>query len=150
MSPPSARDHKKKAAGRGPVAIVTVSDTGTPETDVNGNYLCERLQASGNKVHSSQIIRDELAQPERVLNQSAAEDVQVVFFNGGTGISRRDALFNMLNGKMDLEAARVSCLAALITTQPTWSGIVRKRRAPRVRGLPKSRSPRRRGSSLAY
>ncbi len=91
MSAPSAREHKKKAAGRGPVAIVTVSDTGTPETDVNANYLCERLQASGNKVHSSQIIRDKLAQPERVLNQSAAEDVQVVFFNCGTGTSRRDS-----------------------------------------------------------
>ena len=88
MSSPSAREHKKKAAGRGPVtiAIVTVSDTGTPETDVNGNYLCEPLQASGNKMHSSQIIRNELTQPERVLNQLAAEDVQVVFFKAVPGL----------------------------------------------------------------
>ena len=82
---PLAPEHKKKAAERGPVAIVRVSDTGTPETDVNGKYLCERLQASGNKAHSPQIIRDELTQPERVLNELAAEDAQVIFFKAVPG-----------------------------------------------------------------
>ena len=103
MSSPSALEHKKKAAGRGPVAIVTVSDTGTPETDVNGKYLCEPLQASSNKMHSSQIIRDELTQLERVLNQLAAEDVQVVFFTGGTGTSRGTAFSNP---RMSLKSVR--------------------------------------------
>ena len=82
---PGAREHKKQAAERGPVAIVTVSDTGTPETDVNGKHLCERLQASGNKAHSPQIIRAELTQPERVLHELAAEDARVIFFKAVTG-----------------------------------------------------------------
>lgn len=103
MSSPSAREHKKKAAQHGPVsvAIVTVSDTRTPETDVSGKYLREQLETSGHRVHSSRIVRDEPDQVEAVLDELAAGGVQIVLFNGGTGISRRDTTFDVLNRKLE-------------------------------------------------
>jgi molybdenum cofactor biosynthesis protein B len=104
VSSPSAQQHKKNAAGKGPVrvAVVTVSDTRTPETDVNGRYLAERVEASGNQLHSTAIIRDEPFEVEAILERLAsAADVQVVLFNGGTGVSSRDRTFDVLAAKLE-------------------------------------------------
>ena len=83
MSSPSAQQHKQSASGRGPirVAVVTVSDTRTPETDSNGRYLGERIEASGNQLHSTSIVRDEPLEVEAILERLASlDDVQVVLF----------------------------------------------------------------------
>lgn len=103
MPSPSTTEHKKKAAVKGPVsvAIVTVSDTRTPETDVNGQYLRGAVEAAGHVVHSSRIVRDEPAEVEAALEGLAAADVQLVLFNGGTGISRRDRTFDVLSSKLE-------------------------------------------------
>ena len=104
MPSTSSAEHKKKAAERGPVsvAVVTVSDTRTPETDVNGKYLREELKASGNRVHSSRIIPDDPQRVDEVLDELTSQnDVQVVLFNGGTGLSRRDTTFDVISRKLD-------------------------------------------------
>ena len=103
MPSASTSEHKNKAAKKGPViaAIVTVSDTRTPETDVNGKYLKEQLEGHGHTVHSSRIIQDEPALVERALKELADEDVQVILFNGGTGISRRDTTFDALDRNLE-------------------------------------------------
>jgi molybdenum cofactor biosynthesis protein B len=99
----SATEHKNKAAAKGPlsVAVVTVSDTRTPDTDVNGQYLRGAVEAAGHIVHSTRIVRDEPAEVESALEQLAAADVQLVLFNGGTGISRRDRTFDVLSAKLE-------------------------------------------------
>ena len=81
--------------------VVTVSDTRTPETDVSGNYLRDQLEAAGHRVHSQRIIRDEPAELEATLDEAATSDVQVVIFNGGTGVSRRDTTFDVLERKLE-------------------------------------------------
>ncbi len=103
MPSESTREHKKKASDRGPVSVlvVTVSDTRTPETDVSGNYLRQQLETAGHRVHSQRIVRDEPAELEAVLNEAAASKAQVVIFNGGTGVSRRDTTFDFLEPKLE-------------------------------------------------
>jgi molybdenum cofactor biosynthesis protein B len=103
MPSPSATDHKQKAAEQGPVsvAIVTVSDTRTPDTDVNGKYLREEIKKAGHRVHSSRILRDEPSQVEAALDELAAAGTQVILLNGGTGISRRDTTFDVVSRKLD-------------------------------------------------
>jgi molybdenum cofactor biosynthesis protein B len=103
MSSSSASEHKEKATKKGPViaAIVTVSDTRTPATDINGKYLKDQLEAAGHTVHSSRIIEDEPALVESVLKGLAAEDLHVILFNGGTGISRRDTTFDALDRNLE-------------------------------------------------
>ena len=104
MSSPSAQQHKTKAADKGPVrvAVVTVSDTRTPETDVNGHYLAGRIEASGNHLHSTTIVRDEPLEVEAILERlSSSTDVQVVFFNGGTGVSSRDRTYDVLAARLE-------------------------------------------------
>ncbi len=95
--------HKQKAAERGAVklAIVTVSDTRTPETDVNGEYLREQITSAGNIVSAYRLIKDEPAQVVAVLDELAATDTEIILFNGGTGISRRDTTFDALSTRLE-------------------------------------------------
>ncbi|MDE0482015.1 MAG: molybdenum cofactor biosynthesis protein MoaB [Candidatus Poribacteria bacterium] len=99
----STQQHREIAAEEGPVsvAIVTVSDSRTPETDTNAAFLREQLEVEGNSVTAYQIIKDEPDQVSNVLDKMAETDAQVVIFNGGTGIAPRDTTFDVLNRKLE-------------------------------------------------
>ena len=94
-----AEEHHERA-GHGPVtaAIVTVSDTRTPETDKNYHYLEARLTELGHRVAAYRIIKDEPDQVAAALEDLAAmPDVQIILFNGGTGISPRDTTYDVIS-----------------------------------------------------
>jgi molybdenum cofactor biosynthesis protein B len=103
MTSESAAQHKVRAAERGPVAvaIVTVSDTRTPETDVNARYLREQIAGQGHRVVAYHLIKDEPDEVTATLDACASGDAQVVLFNGGTGIARRDTTFDVLSRKLE-------------------------------------------------
>jgi molybdenum cofactor biosynthesis protein B len=99
----SAESHREQA-GRGPVtvAIVTVSDTRTPDNDANRTYLDGRLTGLGHRIAAYRLIRDEPYAVEAVLEELAAmPDVQIVLFNGGTGISRRDTTYDVISRRLE-------------------------------------------------
>jgi len=99
----SANLHKAKAREKGPVriAIITVSDTRTPETDKNAHYLRPAIEAAGHIVAGYKLIKDEPDQVAAVLDELAGTDAQVLLWNGGTGVSRRDTTFDVLSRKLD-------------------------------------------------
>jgi molybdenum cofactor biosynthesis protein B len=99
----SSAQHKSIAARQGPVpiAIVTVSDSRTPETDVNAAYLREQITAAGHHVAAYRLIKDEPDQVASVLDELAASQARVILFNGGTGISPRDRTFDVLSRKLE-------------------------------------------------
>lgn len=96
-------EHHKKAETLPParIAVVTVSDSRTAETDVNGLYLKEQIAKSGLVFATYHIVRDEPLEIERLLEDLTAMDVDVILFNGGTGIAKRDSTFDVLAGKLD-------------------------------------------------
>jgi len=100
----ATRQHHEAASKRGPVAcaIVTVSDTRTPETDTSGAAIRERLEAAGHRVVFYEIIKDEPEQITALLDRIAGEaGAQAVLFNGGTGISRRDTTYDALSARLE-------------------------------------------------
>jgi molybdenum cofactor biosynthesis protein B len=103
MGSASSAEHRAIAAQKGPVslAIVTVSDTRTQETDVNAAYLRERIEAAGHRVVAYRLIKDEPDQVESVLDELAVGEAQIILFNGGTGISQRDRTFDALSRKLE-------------------------------------------------
>jgi molybdenum cofactor biosynthesis protein B len=97
---PSAARHKALAAEHNSIslAVVTVSDSRTPETDTNFHYLRDAVLSTGFGICAYHLIKDEPEQVIAVLQRLASDGkAQVVFFNGGTGISRRDTTFDALN-----------------------------------------------------
>lgn len=98
-----AQDHREKA-GHGPVtvAIVTVSDTRTPDTDQNRQYIEARMAELGHVVAAYRLIKDEPDQVATVLDDLAAmPGVQLILFNGGTGISPRDTTYDVVSRMLE-------------------------------------------------
>jgi molybdenum cofactor biosynthesis protein B len=98
-----APDHRAKAASQGsvPLAIVTVSDTRTPETDTSGKLIRELVEAAGHHVTGYRIVRDEPDEVRAALEEFTDGRARLVIFNGGTGISRRDRTFDVISKALE-------------------------------------------------
>jgi len=95
-------EHKQHARGPVACAVVTISDSRTIETDTSGQFINQQLTANGHTVMHYQIIKDEPDQLRTVLDSLAANDqCQAIIFNGGTGISRRDSTFDVLDSLLE-------------------------------------------------
>lgn len=85
------------------VGLVTVSDTRTEETDKNGIYLKAELERLGHSLAAYTIIPDEAHAVEEALQSVADAGAQIIVFNGGTGIARRDTTIDVLQGLLQKE-----------------------------------------------
>jgi molybdenum cofactor biosynthesis protein B len=84
------------------VALLTVSDSRTAETDGSGRAARARLEAAGHHVVEYGILPDEPDRVrQRVLEWLSLDDRDVLILNGGTGISGRDRTFEAISGLLD-------------------------------------------------
>lgn len=73
------------------LAVITVSDTRTEETDRSGAVLVERLQAAGHSLQEKIIVPDDVYVLRAVVSRLVADPgVQGVLMTGGTGFTQRD------------------------------------------------------------
>jgi len=73
------------------IAILTVSDTRTEETDTSGKALVERATAAGHNVVDKAIVIDDVYQLRAIVSKWIADDnIQVIVSTGGTGFTARD------------------------------------------------------------
>jgi molybdenum cofactor biosynthesis protein B len=96
-------EHHRKAAALPPanLAVVTVSDSRTAETDTNGHYLKEQISKLGFQLAAYHVVRDEPVEIETLLEELTKLDVQLILFNGGTGISKRDTTYDVISRKLE-------------------------------------------------
>lgn len=98
----SSKEHKERARRLLRCAVVTVSDTRTPETDSSGQILLRGLETAGHTVVHYQIVPDEPEQIRTVLERiGLMQECDAVIFNGGTGISRRDRTFDVIDSMLE-------------------------------------------------
>lgn len=73
------------------IAVLTISDTRTDETDKSGGLLVERLTAAGHELAGKEIVTDDVeAIRAQVRAWVANPDVDVIVSTGGTGFAPRD------------------------------------------------------------
>jgi molybdenum cofactor biosynthesis protein B len=73
------------------IAVLTVSDTRTEETDSSGRLIAERLVAAGHELVRRAIVTDEVEAIRTQVTAWAAEPgVDVIISTGGTGFAPRD------------------------------------------------------------
>ncbi len=102
----SVHKHRESAPEKVRLAVLTISDTRTPETDTGGDTVQELMQGAGHEVVERAIVRDEAAQIRtRLVDLLARADVDAIVTTGGTGISARDTTYEvvdrMLEKKLD-------------------------------------------------
>jgi molybdenum cofactor biosynthesis protein B len=91
-------EHRAAAPQSLNLAVLTVSDSRTVETDTSGALIVELAEARGHKVVERAIVPDE---PERMrpllASFAARDDVHAILVTGGTGISARDQTFETVS-----------------------------------------------------
>lgn len=90
------------ATARLAVAVLTISDTRTPETDGSGREAIRLLEAAGHAIHDYRIVPDD---PRAIADRIAAwiDDAacDAVVTSGGTGVSPRDRTVEAVAGLID-------------------------------------------------
>jgi len=91
MSNSNSLSHEIASSHSFRVAVVTISDTRTPETDDSGRALMELVDEMNWEISESFIVRDErelIAEMLRALVERGNSDL--ILTTGGTGFSKRD------------------------------------------------------------
>ena len=74
------------------IAVLTVSDTRTFETDTSGELLASRAVGVGHRLVARELLKDDLYKIRaQVATWIADDSVQVVLITGGTGFTGRDS-----------------------------------------------------------
>lgn len=92
------------------IAVLTVSDTRTADSDTSGALLAARLTAAGHRLAARAIVADEVeAIRARVQAWVADREIDIILTTGGTGFAPRDltpeAVKPLLDREMDGFAA---------------------------------------------
>jgi molybdenum cofactor biosynthesis protein B len=94
----SAERHRESAPETVRVAILTISDTRTRETDTGGEIAEQILSEAGQEVVARQIVRDEVTGIRaNLIDLLANPEVDAVVTTGGTGISGRDTTYEVVD-----------------------------------------------------
>jgi molybdenum cofactor biosynthesis protein B len=94
--------HGHGASIRAALALLTVSDTRTPETDTSGAKMRALVEAAGHRTFDQRIVPDEPAVvASTVSGWLDAEGCDGVLVSGGTGVSARDTTYEALAGLLD-------------------------------------------------
>ncbi|OBT13082.1 molybdenum cofactor biosynthesis protein B [Vibrio sp. UCD-FRSSP16_10] len=73
------------------IAVLTVSDTRTTETDTSGGYLVDQVKDAGHKLADKQIVIDDVYKIRAIVSKWIAdENVDAILVTGGTGFTARD------------------------------------------------------------
>jgi len=83
-------------------AIVTVSDTRTPETDKSGQLIRQLLSNAGHNIAAYTIVKDEPVEIEQWLTKfNSNSALEVIIFSGGTGIAPRDTTYDVISSQLE-------------------------------------------------
>jgi molybdenum cofactor biosynthesis protein B len=102
----SVHRHRESAPEHVRLAVLTISDTRTPENDSGGDTIEGLMRGAGHEIVERRIVRDDAARIRtELVNLLARPDVDAIITTGGTGISARDTTYEvvdrMLEKKLD-------------------------------------------------
>jgi molybdopterin adenylyltransferase len=91
-------EHRTDAPRALNLAVMTVSDTRTPETDTSGALIAAMAEASAHRILERVIVPDEPGRMTPLLRDFASrKDLHAILITGGTGISPRDQTYETVS-----------------------------------------------------
>lgn len=133
----TSQQHRDQAeeVGAVRVAVLTLSDTRTPETDKSGALIRELLAEAGHEVAAYEVMRDDPGPfAERVRALADGGSVDAVLCNGGTGIGPRDGAFEAVSGLLDRELPGFGELFRMLSWDEVGAAAMLSRAVAGVRG----------------
>lgn len=100
----SHQEHRQQAPDSIRCAVITVSDTRTPDNDTSGRYIQDALAREGHTVSAYTIVRDEPEDIQQLLiHHMRAADTDAILLSGGTGLSSRDGTYEVVSDCLEKE-----------------------------------------------
>src|SRR5262249_40611399 len=91
-------EHRAAAPPNVNLAVFTVSDTPTIETDTSGARIVELAEAAGHRIVARAIVPDEPEVMRPLIEEwHDRADLHALLITGGTGISARDRTFETVS-----------------------------------------------------
>lgn len=88
------------------IAVLTISDTRTLETDKSGDYLRDALITAGHKLADRALVQDDIYEQRAIVSKWIADkSVQAILVTGGTGFTHRDSTPEALSVLFDKEVS---------------------------------------------
>ena len=89
------------------IAVITVSDTRSADTDKSGDLLVSRLTEAGHNLVSRQIVKDDVSAIQACVNNSLSDpDTDCIIATGSTGLTGRDVTPEAFRGLFEKEIER--------------------------------------------
>ena len=86
------------------IALLTVTDTRTIDTDKSGAILVKKINEQNHKLIDRKIVKDEKEEIKKILTEWTKKDnIDVVITTGGTGLTGRDITPEVLKEISDKE-----------------------------------------------
>ncbi len=110
------------------VAVITVSDTRTPEDDRSGDTLVARIEAAGHILADRDIVKDDRGViADRLRAWSLDPEIDVVISTGGTGLTGRDVSVEAHRDVYEKEIEAFATLFTMISYQKIGTSAVQSR-----------------------
>nr|VFJ46761.1 MAG: molybdenum cofactor biosynthesis protein B [Candidatus Kentron sp. DK] len=110
------------------IAVLTVSDSRTKETDTSGQTLVDRLTEKGHLLADRRIVKDNVYQIRAILSQWIADpEVQAIITTGGTGLTSRDGTPEAVLPLLDKEIAGFGELFRAVSFQEIRTAALQSR-----------------------
>lgn len=117
------------------IAVMTVSDTRTPEDDRSGGILVERLQTAGHRLADRDVVKDDFdAIAARLRAWIADPDVDVVVATGGTGVTGRDVTPEAFQSVFEKEIAGFGEVFRMLSYDKIGTSTIQSRATAGVAG----------------
>ncbi len=117
------------------IAVLTVSDTRTPEEDRSGDTLVERLTGDGHVLAARAIVKDDRAAIAAQLRDWIADPgIDVVISTGGTGLTGRDVTVEAHRDVYEKEIDAFGTVFTLVSFQKIGTSAVQSRATGGVAG----------------
>lgn len=110
------------------IAVLTVSDTRTEETDTSGRFLVERLTEAGHRAIEKSIVPDNIYAIRAIVSRWIADaKVQVVITTGGTGLTGRDGTPEAIKPLLDKEIQGFGELFRMVSYEEIHTSTIQSR-----------------------
>lgn len=110
------------------IAVLTISDTRTLETDKSGDYLHNALMQEGHVLEDRALVKDDIYQQRAIVSQWIAnKNIQVILITGGTGFTHRDSTPEAISVLFDKEVPGFGELFRHISYQEIGTSTIQSR-----------------------
>jgi molybdenum cofactor biosynthesis protein B len=119
-------------------AVITLSDTRTPDTDTSGQLIRKLLTDAGHEIAAYHLIKDDANELELLAARLIADAaVDVLLTNGGTGIARRDQTIGVVEKMSDQSLPGFGELFRMLSWEQIGAGAMLSRAVAGItRGKP--------------